>query len=96
MDGGLDISKAFESFGLAGGLLVAIVFGIGYGIYYVGGWFGRRVVEPLVDSHTSLVNQLKISDAHQTETLSRIAETQQGISGMQKEIIQLLKQRDGK
>lgn len=92
----MDISQAFESFGLAGGLLVAIVFAIGYGIYYVGGWFGKRVVEPLVDSHTSLVNQLKISDAHQTETLSRIAETQQGISGMQKEIIELLKKGESR
>lgn len=59
--------QLIERFGTLGVLFV--------GIAYAAHWMAKKVVEPLVSSHTGLVDQLKISDGRQSDTLEKQADT---------------------
>ena len=72
-----------ERFGTLGILFIAIA--------YSGRWLAIKVVEPLVASHTGLVEQLKHSDSRQIDTLEKQAETLDRIVETQREICQIIK-----
>lgn len=72
-----------ERFGTLGILFI----GIAYALH----WLAIKVVEPLVNSHTGLVEQLKISDRRQIDTLEKQAETLDRIVETQREICQIIK-----
>jgi len=49
-------------------------------LIHVGKWMATKVVEPLVSSHTRLVNRLEQNDNRTTEAISRLEETSQRLT----------------
>lgn len=82
------ILQLFKEFGAPYLLLVLSAIAV----WRVLTWFGVRVVTPLVESHTGLINQLQNSDKKQTELLETNTRTQVEILGTQKEIVELIRE----
>jgi hypothetical protein len=68
-----------------------VLIGLSIALYKLGIWMAAKVVNPLVDSHTSLVAQLQSSDQRNSETLDTLAKTTSTIADTQHEIIALVK-----
>lgn len=70
-----------------------MLIALGLALWRIGDWMANKVINPLVDSHTSLVKQLQSSDERNSETLETLAKTTNTIAETQHEIIDLVKRQ---
>lgn len=81
--------KVISTIGFPSVVLIAL----GLALWRIGDWMANKVINPLVDSHTSLVKQLQSSDERNSETLETLAKTTNTIAETQHEIIDLVKRQ---